>query len=248
MGNRVFLLPVVGAATFFLLLFLFTKIFGPIPFSVNSVTTQKSSTFDVSATGKVTVQPDIASINVGIQVNGSTVKATKEQINSVITKVSSEIKQLGVKEEDIQTTNYNINPEYDYSGGTQKIKGYSASTNLYVKVKQIDKVNQVIDAATSNGANQVGGINFELDDKAKAQNEARTKAVAEAKQKAEDAAKIAGFKLGRIVNYSENLGGSLIPIPLMRTMDAKGAPETGTQVETGSTDITVSVTLSYDVL
>ena len=246
MDNRVFLLPVIAAITFFVLLFSFTKLFGPIPFSVTSVTTQKSTTFDVTGEGKVTLKPDMASVTVGIQANGASVKAAQDQINTTINKVSEAVKALGVDSEDIQTTNYNINPEYDYTAG-QKIKGYQASTNLSIKVKKVDLVNQVIDAATSNGANQVGGVNFDVDDKAKAHNEAREEAVKDAKTKAEAAAKIAGFKLGKIINYSENLGGFSPPI-MMRTMDAKATVENSTQVEPGSTDVTVNVILSFEVL
>src|SRR5687768_6592189 len=142
--------PFAWILTFFLLLFLYTKFLGPIPFTVNSVTTQKSTTFDVMGEGKVVVKPDVATVTVGIQANGATVNTVQEQINSVINKVSSAVKNLGVDEKDIQTTNYNINPDYDFTGGTQRIKGYTASTNLLVKVRQTDKANQVIDVATQN--------------------------------------------------------------------------------------------------
>lgn len=246
MNSRILLLPVIATTTFFILLFTFTKLFGPIPFSVTSVTTQKSTTFDVTGEGKISVKPDVASISVGIQANGATVKAVQEQINSVINKVSEAVKQLGVDPKDIQTRNYNINPDYDFSGGTQRIKGYSSSTNLSIKVRQINNINQVIDAATTNGANQVSGINFEKDDKTKAENEARVKAVDEAKRKAQDAARIAAFRLGRIINYSENFGGFPRPIPMVSAQESKavGSP---TQVEPGSTDISVNVTLSYEI-
>lgn len=247
MGTKILLLPVIGATTFFILLFTFTKIFGPIPFAVNSVTTTKSDTFNVSGEGKATAAPDAAMVTVGIQANGSTVKAAQDQINATINKVSEAVKSLGVDEKDIKTTNYNINPDYDYTGGSQRIKGYSASTNLSIKVREIDKINGVIDGATANGANQVGGISFDIDDKTKLENEAREKAVADAKEKAENASKIAGFKLGRIVNYSENFGG--YPIPMF--MRAQGAAEVidskTTQVEPGSTEIVVNVTLSYEI-
>ena len=239
-------MPVVGAATFFILLFTFTKLFGPIPFSVNSVTTTKSTTFDVTGEGKISVKPDIASVSVGIRTQVQTVKGVQDQINSTINKVSAAIKELGVDTGDIQTTNYSIYPDYDYSGSSQRIKGYSASTNLSIKVRDTDKVNSVIDAATSNGANEVSGISFEVDDETKAENEAREKAVADAKRKAQDAAKIAGFRLGRIINYSENFGDVPRPIPLSMGVQLK-AQGTPTQVEPGSSEITVTVTLSYEI-
>jgi uncharacterized protein len=244
MSNKLLLLPIVGITTFFTLLFFYTKLVGPIPFSFTAVTTQKSTTFDVSGEGKVTASPDIATVAAGIQANGATVKAVQDQMNSIINKVSESIKSLGVDPKDIKTTNYSVNPTYDYTKG-QRITGYSANTNLQIKIRDLEKVNFVIDMATENGANQIGGVNFDVDDRTKLQNEARQKAVADAKSKAENAAKIAGFRLGKIINYSENFGGLPGPIALRaESAVPQGAP---TQVEPGSTEVTVYVTLSYQI-
>lgn len=241
-----FIAPLVWVLGFFILFFIYTKLVGPIPFSINSVSTQKSTTFDVSGTGKATAKPDIATVNAGITAQGQTVKGAQDQINSVINKVSQALKQAGVDPKDIQTTNYNINPTYDFSGATQRIAGYSANTNILIKVRNLDNVNNVIDIATDNGANQISGVSFDIDDKTKVESGARQKAVEEAKKKASEAAKIAGFRLGRIINYSENFGGAPRPIPLlMEARDkAVGAP---TQVEPGSSEVTVNVTLSYEI-
>ncbi|MDP3974014.1 MAG: SIMPL domain-containing protein [Candidatus Daviesbacteria bacterium] len=246
MNNRIFFLPIIGITTFFTLLLIYTKLVGPIPFSVTSVTTQKSTTFDVTGEGKVDAQPDIATVTVGIQANGSTVKVAQDQINTTINNISKAIKDLGVDQKDVQTTNYNINPNYDFREG-QRITGYSASTNLQIKVRQIDNINSVIDTATTNGANQVSSISFDVDDKIKLQNEAREKAVADAKSKAENAAKIAGFRLGKIINYSENFGGYPIPIPLRSELAVGQAEVPTTQIEPGSAEITVNVNLSYQI-
>lgn len=247
MNTKILLLPVIGAATFFILLFGFTKIFGPIPFSVDSIITQKSTTFDVTGEGKVTVKPDIAYVNAGIRSQSQTVKGAQDQINSVINKVSQAVKGFGVAAEDIQTTNYNINPDYDFSsGGSQKIRGYTAQTTLSIKVRQIDKINDVIDASTQNGANEISGVSFDVEDKTKAKNEAREKAVAEAKKQAEEASKIAGFKLGKIINYSE--GSSAFPEPIpFRAMGTEVASDKTTQVEPGSSEVIITATLSYEI-
>ncbi|EKD84743.1 MAG: hypothetical protein ACD_38C00166G0004, partial [uncultured bacterium] len=143
---------------FFVMLFVYTKAVGPIPFSVSSVTTSKTDTFNVTGEGIVVAKPDIATLSVGITAQASTVKTAQDQISSAINKVSDAIKKLGIEQKDIQTQNYQINPNYDFQGPTQRITGYSASTNLSIKVRNIDLVNQVIDSATENGANQVGGI------------------------------------------------------------------------------------------
>lgn len=232
---------------FFILLFLYTKIAGPIPFSVNSITTTKSDTFNVTGEGTVAAKPDIATLIVGISAQALTVKAAQDQVNLNINKVSEAIKKLGVEEKDIQTQNYQINPNYDFQGSTQRITGYSASTNLSIKVRKIDLINQVIDEATANGANQVGSISFDVDDKTKLENEARQKAVAAARKKAEDAAKIAGFRLGRIVNYSEGFDGGPVPMPLRAIAAPGGGEKIDTTIEPGSSEIKVVVTLSYEL-
>ena len=243
-GRLYSLIPILF---FFVCLFIYTKLAGPIPFSVNSVTTNKSDTFTVSGEGKSIAKPDVAVLTVGVSANGSSVKTAQEQINLNINKVTEAIKKLGISPDDIKTTNYSINPNIDYREGNQRVTGYSASTNLSIKVKEIDKINSVIDAATGSGANQVGGVSFEVSDKEKAQNEAREMAVRQAKKKAEDATKIAGFKLGKVINYSEELPLDRGPIPLY----AQGASEIqakDTQVEPGSSEIKVMVILSYEIL
>lgn len=233
-------------ALFFIALFVYTKLAGPIPFSVTQVTTTKTDTFSVTGEGKVSMPPDIAIINAGVQAQGATVKTAQDQLNKSINAVSAAVKSAGVDAKDIQTSGYNINPTYDYQAGGQKITGYQAASNLTIKVRNIDKANSVIDAATGAGATTVGGISFDVDNKTKAQNEARQKAVADAKSKAENAAKIAGFTLGRIINYSEDFGGFPRPIPMFAKAETAGGG-VPTQVEPGTNEITVTVTLSYQI-
>lgn len=241
-----FINPLVWILGVFVILFVYTKFIGPISFSVNSVTTQKTTTFDVTGVGKATAKPDIASVTAGISVQAQSVKDAQDQINSVINKITQTLKQNNVDQKDIQTSNYSISPTYDYTGGAQRITGYSANTNISIKVRNLDNVNKVIDTATANGANQISGVSFDIDDKTKVEDEARQKAVDEAKKKAVQASKIAGFKLGRIVNYSENLQG--VPRPIagagILNKPAGGVP---TQIEPGSSEVTVDVTLSYEI-
>lgn len=245
---------IAGAVViFFILLFAYTKLAGPIPFSVTSVTTTKTDTFTVSGEGRITASPDIALVTVGVQTNGSTVKQVQDELNRKINAVSDAVKRVGVKDEDIQTSNYSVYPQYDYQSGLptqaggQRIAGYQASSNLSIKVRNIDRTNEVIDGATAAGANQIGGISFDVDNKTKAQNQAREKAVREAKRKADDAARIAGFRLGKIVNYQESFGGGMPPVPLMARAEADKGVSEPTQVEPGSSEIVVTVSLSYEL-
>lgn len=239
----------IGGAVilFFIALFAYVKLAGPIPFSVSSVVTNKTDTFSVTGEGKVSVPPDIAIVNVGVQAQATTVQAAQDLLNKNMNAVSAAVKATGVDAKDIQTSGYNINPEQDYTNPTQKITGYQASSNLTIKIRALNTVNAVIDGATAAGANEVGGITFDVDNKTAAQNQARVLAVADAKSKAENAAKIAGFSLGKIINYTEDFGTN--PRPIL--MAANAVPSSGggvpTQVESGSNDITVDVTLSYQI-
>lgn len=241
---------ITGAVVvFFILLFAYTKLAGPIPFSIQSVTTTKTDSFTVSGTGKVTMVPDVAIVQVGVTAQGSSVSRVQQELNSKMNAVSAAIKKLGVDEKDLKTSYYNISPRYDYSGGSQRIIGYEANSNLTVKVRKIDNANAVIDAATSQGANEVGGVRFDVDDKDKAEVQARELAVKDAKSKADAAARAAGFKLGRVINYSE--GGGAEPRPVMYDMAKSSVPITGggapTEVEAGSSELSVTVSMSYEI-
>lgn len=237
--------PIGTLVVFFVLLFAYTKLVGPIPFSVTSVTTQKTDFFSVEGEGKATAAPDLALVTAGVQTQGTSVHEVQQEINKKINAVSDAVKKVGIADSDIQTGNYTISPMYDYRQG-QKITGYQGSTTLTIKIHAIEKANGVMDAATQNGANVVGSVSFEVSDKTKAENEAREKAVAQAQKKATDAARIAGFKLGRVVNYQESFGG--IPRPLPLSARAQGVGEAPTQIEPGTNEITVHVTLSYEIL
>jgi len=233
---------------FFILLFAYTKWVGPIPFSVSSVVTNKTDTFTVTGEGKSTAIPDMAIVTAGVQAQGSSVKTIQNELNTKMNKISDAIKNLGVELRDIQTSDYSISPTYDYNGGTPRITGYQANSTLTIKVRILDRANSVIDAATANGATNVGNITFDVSDKTKAENEARDLAVKEAKTKAQTAAHAAGFALGRVINYSENTGGNFRPVPMMAKADsAVGLAAPTTQIEPGSSEIIIDVSLSYEI-
>ena len=232
---------------FFISLFLYTKFAGPIPFSITNVTSNKSEAFTVTGEGIVSIKPDIATVNVGVEAQGTTVKEVQDNLNKNINAVSAAVKKLGIDEKDIKTSNYNMSSQYDYTGSRQRISGYQASSNLTIKVRDIEKANSVVDSATAAGANTVGGISFDVDNKTKAEDEARKLAVTDAKAKASQAAATAGFSLGKIINYQESTGGYRPPIMYAKAdmmVTNAGAP---TELNTGSTDITLTVTLSYEV-
>ena len=228
----------------FLGLFLYTKLLGPIPFSLNSVSTTKTDVFTVTGEGKAAGAPDRAEISAGITATGATVKDTQASVNTTINAIARDLKSLGIEDKNIKTTNYSVSPNYDFNAG-QRITGYSVMANLSVNTP-IDKANDAIDTATRNGANLVGGVQFTFSDevKEKLEGDARKEAVEQAKKKAEGLANAAGIRLGRIINVSESQGFEPRPILLERQGIGSSEP---TNVEPGASTISISVTLSYDI-
>jgi uncharacterized protein YggE len=236
----------------FLGFFVFTKIFGPIPFFVNSVTTNKETLFTVDGEGEVTTIPDTALISLGVTKNSSTVESAQNEVNAIINKITADLKNLGVKDTDIKTVNYSVNPNYDYTAGRQRITGYNVNADLQVKIKPIDKANSAIDIATNDGATNVGGIQFVVDEKKQEEleNQAREEAIKNAKAKAENISKSAGIKLGRIVDVRESGQGGVQPLPYaLKTRDAmagNAAEAPATELNPGENKIRINVTLSYE--
>ena len=154
--------------------------FGP-GFPITSVVTQKTDLFTVSGEGKVTVTPDVAIFNLGMTTQKNSVKLAQAEANTVVNALTKAVKEFGVKDTDIKTTNYSVYPNYDYP----KISGYTVNINLMVTVRDIDRVNDILDKAASLGVNSVGNIQFTVDEqKLKELNkEARLKAIKDAKRK-----------------------------------------------------------------
>jgi len=245
----------IGAiVVFFIILFVYTKIAGPIPFTVNNINTLNSIPFEVTGTGKASAAPDKAVINIGVTQTGTTVTEAQAKTNQAATQITNSLKALGVDEKDIKTTNYSVNPNYANLtiGDNQRITGYSVSQNFEVEVP-IDKANAAVDAATAGGANLVGGISFTLDDatEVKLKNEARVEAVNKAKASAKGLANASGIKLGNVINVRETFGG-VYPMPIMAretvAMDAKNEAQATTTITPGENNIEVSVVLTYQVL
>ncbi len=255
MSNLFSRLAVPFLTTLFALIsfFVLAKVFGPIPFTVNSITTTKSDLFSVSGTGEVKGIPSKASISVGITETAKTADEAKNQANKVINDITNQLKTLGVAEKDIKTSNFSSYPEREMmpvnSGGNTN-SGYTVTENLDITFDSVDKANKGLDIATAAGANNIGGVQFTLDEKKKEELEqqARIAAINDAKTKAQKLANAAGIRLGRVLNISESQGG--FPLPMAaKAMDAQGTTNaTPTQLNPGENTVSITVTLSYETL
>jgi len=230
---------------FFILLFIFAK-WGPsLPFS--TTTQNRGEPLIVSGTGKVFVTPDIAKVLVGIEESGPVLKDTQNQVNAKSQSLTEALKKLGIGESDIKTRSYHVYPEYDYNRRPNAITGYRISTGYEVKIKDFDKVNEVLVKTTEAGANVIGNIYFEVNDKTKKEKlqEAREMAVKEAKEKASSLANATGITLGKIINISESGGYQ----QRLYTNAAGGTPEekiSTPAIEPGETELSVTVSLSFE--
>lgn len=234
----------------FVFLYVFTKLFGPIPFAVSGVTTTQSDLFSVDGEGEATAVPDTATFSVGVTGTASTADAAKNQVTQTTNKIIDDIKALGIKETSIKTANYSVNPNQDFTGGRNTITGYTANQELQVKVDNVDLANKALDTATRDGANQVTGVTFTLNDeeKAKAEDKARRVAITNAKKKAQSIADAAGVRLGRIISVRESSAPQ--PVPMLdkaafNTGTAVGVPS---NVQAGENTVHITVTLSYQTL
>lgn len=252
--------PIVIIALLFVAFFLYTKLVGPIPFYVNSVNTNKTDLFSSNGEGKASAVPDSAMVSLGVTQQATTVSEAQNKANETADKIIESVKKLGISEKDIKTTNYSVNPNYGTSGGVeiltmpapirdngeQRITSYTVTQNVEVKVKPVDKVNQVVDAGTKAGANLVGGVNFTFSDELQKslENTARKEAVANAKIKAEALAKTAGIRLGKAINVIEN--SNQPRYSFMSSDMGKAEQEPATNITPGENEVVVNVIIYYE--
>jgi uncharacterized protein YggE len=153
---------------------------------------------------------------------------------------------LGVDEKDIQTTLYNLNPIYDYTERSRVFRGYSLDQQVRVKIRNFDKISAVLDKATSLGANTVGDLQFIVDDQEKVRAEARTKAIEQAKEKADSLIKGTGLRIVKLISVSEGYYG---PLPYGGGYSGVALKEDALlpRIEPGQTEVATSVTLTYRI-
>lgn len=207
-------------------------------------------TIAISGTAKLSVKPDIARLNVGVISTGKSVAETQKQNTEKMNAITGAVKAFGVKDDDIKTSNYSINPQYDWTDGRQILKGYEVSQQLSIKIRDLDKIGDILAKAGELGSNQVGGVSFEVDDTVALQKQAREKAITDAKEKASVLAKSLGVQLGKVVSFSEDSGS--YPVPMMYNsyekvaMDSAGSAPSP-DIQAGSLDVSKTVSIVFEI-
>ncbi len=210
------------------------------------------NTLSMSAEGKISATPDLATINVGVISNGSTAKIVQDDMTKKVDQITDFVKKQGIDPKDITTSNFSVYPSYDYKNGTNQVNGYQGNESVTVRVHGVDKstevLGKILDGAVANGSNQIQGVQFSFNDPDNLKQEARKQAINKAKQKAQELADQAGLKLGKVVNISDNSTSYPTPLPYALGMGGGGdAKSIAPNIETGSQDITASITMTFEI-
>jgi uncharacterized protein YggE len=177
-----------------------------------TVTASVSRTISVTGTGRADLAPDIAILSLGVTSSGATGREALDINTKAMTAVMDGLKSLGFGVTDMQTTGLSLNSNFDYATTPAKLIGYQAMNGVTLKVKDIQRLGEILDATVSNGANQINGLTFDVVDKTAAMNDARTKAIQDARAKAERMAGAAGATVGRVLSISEGYVSSPAPV------------------------------------
>lgn len=205
----------------------------------------------ISGEGKVTAVADIAKVQVGLTTDAVTVAKAQEENTNKMNSIIAAVKAAGIAEKDIKTSYYYINPKYDWTkSSTGVIVGYTVSQGIDLKIRDTAKISDILKVAADKGANNIGSLSFDIDEPEQLRDEARIKAIDNAKVKADALASQLGVKLGRIISFSES-GGSPGPQPYYDYgMGGTGAvaEKSAPTIQTGENEIIMNVSISYEIL
>jgi len=213
-------------------------------------------TISFTGNGEIYAKPDLAIVNFSVVTEKKTVVEAITENTNKMNKVIESAKKQGVDAKDLKTIGFNIYSRYDYisksdiySSGTRVFIGYEIRQSLQVKIRNLENVGAIIEAATSAGANEVGDLQFTIDKEEELKSQARAQAIEQAKSKAKELASQLGIKLVRISSFFENGYSPVfyesskgVPLGIGGGGDAP-AP----QIETGQNKISISVTITYDI-
>ena len=222
---------------------------------INNKVNETENSISVSATGEVYAKPDLALTTFSVVTEAESVENAMSENTEKMNNVIDFVKSQGVQDKDLKTTAFNIYPRYEWCDGSSSVRpcplsrrilvGYEVSQSLQVKIRDLDKTGEIIQGAAQNGVNQMGSLQFTVDNQDMLKAEARAKAIEEAKEKAKTLASQLGIRLVRISSFYES-GQS--PIYYMALEDAEaGGKGGGAQIETGENKISVTVNITYQI-
>ena len=202
---------------------------------------------DINATGTVSRIPDLAIISAGVITRSSTATGAISDNATRMERVRAALKRAGIEDRDIQTSSISLNPDYRYQDGQPPVlTGYQASNNVSVRFRDIRNSGKILDALVAQGANQINGPSLTIDNPEAAYDEARAKALAVGRARAELYARSLNMRVVRLISVSEGGGYSPPPMPMAERGDMAMAVSK-TQIDPGSQDLSISLAMSFEL-
>lgn len=214
--------------------------------SVGPVTPQGPAVIVTSGEGTVRMAPDRAWVTIAAESRDRSPQAAQLANTTAMTAVVERIEAAGVPGDSIQTSNYTLEPEFDYANGRQSLRDYVARNQVQVRVDALAKLGDILAAAVGTGATNVSGIRFDLKDRAAAERQALTAAVRDARARADAIAAGAGVQIERILRIEEDRQPTVVRPMGYAMREAMAAPQAPPPVpiESGEMDIDAHVTLT----
>lgn len=207
-------------------------------------------TISVVGSGQVYLVPDVAYVYIGVHSQSENVSTALKQNNEQAKQVSDALKSMKVEEKDIQTTSFNIYPQQQYEPGTGNVTGtyYSVDNTVYVTVRDLKILGELLDTVVRSGANSINGINFDVVDKEAALTKARSLAIENARKQAEELAKASGVTLGEM----QSISTGYVSTPMAKEMYGMGggggmASSAQAPISAGQLVLSVDVSIVYQI-
>lgn len=198
----------------------------------------------VVGTGEVKAAPDTAQVQVGVQTQAPSAQEALNQNNTQMTALINRLKELGIAEQDLQTSHVSVWPRYGVDSNT--IDGYEAHNSVTVKIRNIAQAGELLDQVVEAGANNISGIAFTIDDPSTLETNARNAAIENARTRAQAMAEAVGGSLGQVLSITENIGSPPAPVFQERMMAADEAGG-AVPVEPGEQTINAQVQVTFEL-
>jgi uncharacterized protein len=199
----------------------------------------------VSGTGRIAVQPDLADVRLGVTVTQPSVGTARAEAAQTMDAVLAAVRDVGVESRDVRTSMLSVQPRYDYRDGrAPALTGYEVANIVEVTVRDLDALGGVVDGTLGAGATSLDGLEFRIADPGPAEREARVRAMAEARARADVLAEAAGLTIDGVVEIVEG-PPSRPPIPFPKAERMALAADVATPVEAGTLEVAVTVTVTY---
>jgi uncharacterized protein YggE len=207
----------------------------------------------IEGRGEVVAAPDMAQISSGVTTNGATAREALDANTTAMNALITELKAAGIEARDIQTSGFSVNPNYVYSDARDekgytlppKIEGYQVANNVTVTVRKLAELGGILDKAVTVGANTVNSVSFAVADPSALYNDARKKAFADARSKAELYAEAAGGRLDGIESISETQGFNMPqPSPMYARADMAAS---AVPIEAGELSFAITVNVQWEL-